>query len=136
LPIPLFDQNTISNIERASPRVKVVAGAFWTLDKFSVTLRETLFGKSSQDVSPDGGTFYRQNIKTAAITDLEVNYKLTSWIELSGGANNLFNKKAPKIQVLADGTIVDGGAVYDSPLSFSPYGINGGYYYARVNFRF
>lgn len=135
-PIPLFDQNTISNIERASPRVKVVAGAFWTLDKFSVTLRETLFGKSSQDVSPDGGTFYRQNIKTAAITDLEVNYKLTSWIELSGGANNLFNKKAPKIQVLADGTIVDGGAVYDSPLSFSPYGINGGYYYARVNFRF
>ncbi len=135
-PIALFDQTTISNIERASPRVKVIGSAFYTLGKFSATLRETLYGKSSQDQSPDGGTYYRQNIKTAAITDIEVNYKLTDWIELSAGANNLFDKKPPKIQVLSDGTIVDGGAVYDSPLSFSPYGINGGYYYARVNFSF
>ncbi|WP_340314755.1 TonB-dependent receptor plug domain-containing protein [Rhizorhabdus argentea] len=135
-PIALFDQTTISNIENASPSVKVVASAFWTLGDFSATVRETLFGKSSQDVSPDGGTFYRQRIKTAAITDVELNYKLTQAFELSVGANNLFNKKAPKIQVLSDGTIVDGGAVYDAPLSFSPYGINGGYYYVRVNFDF
>jgi len=134
--IGLFDQTTISNIERASPRVKVVGGAFWVLGDFSFTLRETLYGKSSQDQSPDGGIFYRQKIGTAAITDIEANYKVTEAFELSAGANNLFNKKAPKILVLADGTITDGGAVYDAPLSFSPYGINGGYYYVRVNFNF
>jgi iron complex outermembrane receptor protein len=134
--IALFDQTTISNIESASPKVKIVGSAFWTLGDFSLTLRETLYGKSSQDLSPDGGTYYRQKIGTAAITDLEVNYKLTPEFELSVGANNLFDKKAPKIQVLSDGTIVDGGAVYDAPLSFSPYGINGGYYYVRVNFNF
>ena len=135
-PIPLFDATTISNLERASPRVKLVGGAFYTRGKLSATLRETLYGKSSQDISPDGGTYYRQSIKTAAVTDIEVNYKLTSAIELSAGANNLFNKKPPKILVLADGTITDGGAVYDAPLSFSAYGINGGYYYARINFSF
>ena len=135
-PIPLFDATTISNLERASPRVKIVGGAFITHGKLSATLRETLFGKSSQDISPDGGTYYRQTIKTAAITDIEVNYKLNSVIELSAGANNVFNKKPPKILVLSDGTITDGGAVYDAPLSFSPYGINGGYYYARINFSF
>lgn len=135
-PIALFDAEAISNLERASPRVKVVAGAFWTMDRLSVTLRETLYGKSSQDVSPDGGTYYRQTIKTAALTDLELSYKLTDAIELSAGANNLFNKKPPKIQVLADETIVNGGNVFDAPLTFSPYGINGGYYYGRVTFSF
>ncbi|WP_294392580.1 TonB-dependent receptor [uncultured Sphingomonas sp.] len=135
-PVALFDAEAISNLERASPRVKLVAGAFWTMDALSVTLRETLYGKSSQDVSPDGGTYYRQTIKTAAITDLELSYKLSSVIELSAGANNLFNKKPPKIQVLADETIVNGGNNFDAPLTFSPYGINGGYYYGRVTFSF
>ena len=134
--IALFDQTTISNLVSASPKVKIVGGAFYTLGRFSATLRETLYGKSSELLSPDGGTFYRQTIKTAAISDIELNYKLTKFLELSAGANNLFNKKPPHVLVLANGTITDGGAVYDAPLSFSPYGINGGYYYGRINFNF
>ena len=134
--IPLFDLGAQSNIERASPRVKLIGSALYTLDKLSATLRGTLFGKSSQDVSPNGGTFYRQTIKTAAIVDAEISYKLTEFAELTIGANNLFDKRPPTIQVLANGTIVSGGNVFDSPLTFSPYGINGGYYYARVSFNF
>ena len=35
------------------------------------------------------------------------------------------------------GSIVStGGNVYDAPLGFSPYGINGGFYYGRVSFKF
>jgi len=33
-------------------------------------------------------------------------------------------------------TIVTGGNVYDAPMTFSAYGINGGYYYGRINFSF
>jgi iron complex outermembrane recepter protein len=135
-PISLFNATTISNLERASPRVKVVGSANWTLGRFSVVLRETLYGKSSQDLSPNGGTFYRQTIKTAAITDIEAGFRITDNIDFSIGANNLLNKRPPHVQVLSATTIADGKNVFDAPLLFSPYGINGGYYYGRINFKF
>lgn len=138
-PIALFDQTAVSNIETASPRMKIVGSAFYTLDRFSATLRATLYGKSSEYQSPDGGTYYKQTIKSAVIGDIDLGYKLTKSIELSVGANNVFNKRPPNWTVLAGAfprTIVTGGNVYDSPMTFSPYGINGGYYYGRINFNF
>lgn len=135
-PIALFDQTSVSLLERGSPRVKVIGSAFYTIDKFSVTLRETVYGRTSADYSPDGGIFYKSEVKTAAITDLEVNYRMTSSLTISAGANNLFDKKAPTITLLADGTITDGNNVFDAPLGITPYSINGGYYYARLNFSF
>ncbi|WP_231639382.1 TonB-dependent receptor plug domain-containing protein [Sphingomonas profundi] len=138
-PIALFDAISISNLEDASPKVKFIASAFYTLDKFSATLRGTVYGKSSNLASPDGGTFYEQKIKTAFIGDIELNYKLTSNFELSAGANNVFNKRPPTVKLVpgtTNFTLVNGGNQLDAPLTFSPYGINGGYYYARVNFSF
>ncbi|MDB5964888.1 MAG: TonB-dependent receptor, partial [Polaromonas sp.] len=138
-PISLFDRSTISNLEDASPKVKIIASAFYTIDKFSATLRGTLFGKSSNLATPDGGTFYQQDIKTAAVVDLELNYKLLSGLEFSIGANNLFNKRPPIVALIPGTTnysLVNAGNVLDAPLTFSPYGINGGYYYVRVNFNF
>ncbi|MGA1799111.1 TonB-dependent receptor [Sphingomonas sp. 4RDLI-65] len=132
----VFDAEAVSNIETASPRVKLVTSAFYTLDKFSATLRGTVYGKSSSKYSPDGADYYNQKIGTAFVGDVELNYKLTKELELSIGANNVFDTQPPTVQVLADGTIVNGGNVYDAPLTFSPYGINGGYYYARFNVSF
>ena len=51
----------------------------------------------------------------------------------------MFNKRPPNWTVLPGAfprTIVTGGNVYDAPMTFSPYGINGGYYYGRINFSF
>jgi iron complex outermembrane receptor protein len=139
-PIGLFDQTSTSLLETGSPRVKVIGSLFYTIGKFSLTARETIFGKASADYSPDGGKFYTSKVGTSGITDLEVNYKLLSGLEFSIGANNLFNKKAPTIALLSNGTanptITNGGNVFDAPLSITPYGINGGYYYVRVNFNF
>jgi len=138
-PIALFDKTAISNLETASPRMKIVGSAFYSLDRFSATLRATLYGKSSEYQSPDGGTYYKQTIKSAVIADIDVAYKLTKSIEISAGANNVFNKRPPNWTVLPGAfprTIVTGGNVYDAPMTFSPYGINGGYYYGRINFSF
>jgi iron complex outermembrane receptor protein len=38
--------------------------------------------------------------------------------------------------LLANGTRPISGNVYNSPLSMTPWGINGGYYYARVTVNF
>ncbi|WP_295637651.1 TonB-dependent receptor [Novosphingobium sp.] len=138
-PIALFDAGAISNLESASPRVKVVGSADWTIGAFSSTLRGTLYGVSSNFTSPDGGTYYLQKIPTAFVVDLEASYTIAHTVTLSVGANNLFNKKPPTVQLVpgtTNFTLVNGGNVLDAPLTFSPYGINGGYYYGRVAVKF
>ena len=138
----LLAPTALSYLTTATPRGKVVFGAYYTLNKLSVNLRETVYGKSSEIVSLDGtgnnGTVLK--IGTTAITDLDVAYALTPWVKVSVGANNLLNKKAPGVPNIPNGAggvrPADGGNVYDAPLGFSPYGINGGYYYSRVTFTF
>jgi iron complex outermembrane receptor protein len=137
--VPLFDEGARANIETASPRVKVIGSTFYSIDKFSMTLRGTVYGKSSARYSPDGGKFYKQTIGTAFIGDVELNFKATDDLELSIGANNVFNKKSPTLGLVpgtTNATLVGGGNQLDAPLTFSPYGINGGYYYARMNVSF
>ncbi|MEO8112992.1 MAG: TonB-dependent receptor, partial [Phenylobacterium sp.] len=143
-----FGQTTILNptalsyIETAPPRTKVVLGAFWTLGRWSVNLRETIYGKSSEIVSTDGtgnnGTV--EEIDTTGVTDLDVAFQLTSSLKFNLGANNLLNEEAPTVPNIPDGAggvrPADGSNVYNAPLGFSPFGINGGYYYARVTYTF
>jgi iron complex outermembrane receptor protein len=135
----LLDPTAISDIETASPKVRVNLGALWRSGAWTVNLREALYGKSSEMQSPDGGgTYFRTEIGKLAVTDLEVAYKISNAWTIALGANNLFNKYPDGInpQVLAiQRANLDNAAVTIYP-SFSPIGINGGYYYARANFRF
>ena len=139
-PISLFDQTTLSLLQDGSPKVKIIGSAFWEIGIFSATLRETFFGTTKELLSPNGGTFYNNRVGPAFITDLELNAKVTKSVQVSFGANNLFNKRPPTVYLVPNGTnrptISSGGNVYDAPLGISPYGINGGYYYGRINFKF
>ena len=138
--ISLFDATTRSLLENGSPKVKIIGSAFYSYSIFSATLRETFYGTSSELLSPNGGTYYNNRVGPAFITDLEVNARVTKSIQLSLGANNLFNKKPPTVFLVQNGTnlptISSGGNVFDAPIGVSPYGNNGGYYYGRINFAF
>jgi iron complex outermembrane receptor protein len=131
----LLDAAALSGLTTANPKMKAVFGGYWTLGKWSANLRETIYGPSSQLVSTANVTT-DMKIKTAALTDLTVSYMLTSAIKLEAGANNLFDKKPPNVPFLSIGRPADGGNLYDGPMTFSPYGINGGYYYGRVTLTF
>ncbi|MBW8815143.1 MAG: TonB-dependent receptor [Caulobacterales bacterium] len=145
---PAFGQTTLlgptalSYLTTASPRAKAVFGAFWTMGKFTVNLRETVYGKSSEIVSLDGTGFggTKLSVKTTGVTDLDVGYTILPGLKVDVGANNLFSKKAPTVPNIPNGSggvrPVDGSNVYDAPLGFSPYGINGGYYYGRLTYTF
>ncbi|HEX7945347.1 MAG TPA: TonB-dependent receptor [Phenylobacterium sp.] len=138
----LLGPTAVSYLETAAPRAKVVFGAFYTLDKLTVNLRETVYGKTSEIISFDGTGIGGRELKigTTAITDLDVGYAITEQIKVNVGANNLFNHKAPKSPNVPNGSggvrPADGGNVYSAPLGFSPFGINGGYYYGRVTYTF
>jgi len=137
----LFNEGAVSNLETASAPYKVGLGGLLTSGRLTFNLRETLYGPVSARVSPNSGTtWYTSRVATTFITDLEVGYKLTRAIDVAFGANNLFNKKPPVVPLLAGstnaasgGTLINGGTVLNAPNTLAPYGINGGYYYARLS---
>ncbi|HEX7761238.1 MAG TPA: TonB-dependent receptor [Caulobacteraceae bacterium] len=134
----LFDRTAISYMTTASPKAKVGVGALYTNSKWTVNLRETFYGGTQVYTSPDGGKHYYQNrIGVTGITDLELGYAITDQLKIAAGANNLFNTSPDKrVQFPPNGGLSDGSNVYDSPDGFSPFGINGGYYYGRVTYNF
>ena len=136
--VQLFDQSSRSYLTRANPKEKIGFSALWTLEPWSVNLRETFYGPTSADLSPDGATYYNNKVKSTAITDLEIDYSfLQSWT-FAFGANNLLDQRPAGIGVVPGDptTLQDGSNVVGAPLSISPYGINGGFYYTRITFKF
>ncbi|MDB5733980.1 MAG: TonB-dependent receptor [Alphaproteobacteria bacterium] len=134
--VTLFSQTARTLLTHANPKEKVSLSALWSLDDWTVNLRETLYGPSSVDYSPNGGTYYTNKVSTKAITDLEASYRFLDAWTLSVGANNLFDERPETVGVLNATTLTNGGSIVGAPLSISPYGTNGGYYYTRVSFTF
>jgi len=141
----LLDRNATSSLVDAVPKFKLILDAHWTMSRWSVNLREDIYGPSSQWVSIDGsgepGTpgVTDTKIGTSPITDLDVGYKVTDYLRIDIGANNLFDLKPPTVPTVDNaGNLqpADGNNVYGEPDQYSPYGINGGYYYGRVTINF
>ncbi|THD57965.1 MAG: TonB-dependent receptor [Phenylobacterium sp.] len=138
----LLGANAVDTLTTAVPREKVVLGAYWTLGKWSANLRDTVFGESSERYSLDGtgNNGVRTTIPVTSITDLEVDYAIRDDLKLAMGANNLFNHRPPSMPNVPNGAggvrPADGNNVYGEPLQYSPFGINGGYYYGRLTFTF
>ncbi|MYM21118.1 TonB-dependent receptor [Duganella sp. FT135W] len=138
LPQTLLDQAAISDLETASPKLRMNLGALWKIGNWTVNLREAIYGKASEYGSEDGSVYHLTEIKPKAITDLEVGYKISNAWSVAVGANNLFNTYPNGVNpnLLADQRAAGDNAAVTVLPSFSPFGINGGYYYARANYKF
>jgi iron complex outermembrane receptor protein len=104
-----------------------------------VNLKETVYGKTS-GLSTDSGSsaLMKTTVKTALITDLDLSYQVLDSVKLSIGANNLLNRYPNRINGLLREHYLknnSNGYVTQFP-SFSPFGINGGYYYGKVTYTF
>jgi iron complex outermembrane receptor protein len=133
----LFAGNAASLLEKASPKFKVGLNALYSYGPLTVNLTETFHGESSSLSDPGTGPLLNTKIGTAAITDLEVSYKLPAGVTATIGANNLFNEYPDKLSAAFQSACVasGGGCVAQYP-TYSPFGINGGYYYGRVTVAF
>jgi iron complex outermembrane recepter protein len=140
----LFDSTALSDVTTASPKYVINLGMSWTYDKASVKLSEVIYGQSSEwendyfDTNGNNAVYYQDKIGVIPTTNLEVGYEIFKGLTLSAGAINLFNRYPPKqnadllnVQRAAG----DNGAVAIYP-GFSPFGINGGFYYAKAAFSF
>jgi iron complex outermembrane receptor protein len=81
---------------------------------------------------------FKTSIGVTPITSLDLGYQLTKSFKLSAGAVKLFKRYPPQISSTLLGRergALDNSAVQIYPL-FSPWGIDGGYCYARAAFSF
>ena len=136
--VALFDATAISDLETASPEYRVVAGALWNADKLSVNTKATLYGPSSEMLSADGATYYKTQIDERIIIDLDISYAVTDAVTVSLGANNLLNEVPEKYNpaLLQQYFQDNNNAAVGQYANFSPFGINGGYYYGKLAYTF
>ncbi len=145
-PNVLYDQEAYSELTTASPRFVLNLGGLLTAGKFELNLVEKIYGKSSDYENDDGdgptGTFqyFKDEIGVTAITNVDAGYWYTDHLKLSVGAVNAFNRFPNKLNsnILSREENYPGGdnaAVTQYPI-FSPFGINGGFYYAKALYKF
>ncbi|OYU71278.1 MAG: TonB-dependent receptor [Alphaproteobacteria bacterium PA2] len=136
--VSLFDQSALAFLETAAPKYKFTGGAVWNWSGLTVSLKESLFGKSSSLGSLDGKDYYKTEIKPTLITDLDVSYKVIPSVKVTIGANNLFNKYPNKVNATLRAKYFETNqnAYVTQYPTISPFGINGGYYYGRIIYTF
>ncbi|MEJ2409831.1 MAG: TonB-dependent receptor [Novosphingobium sp.] len=141
----LIDKFAVWTLEKSTPKVRATLGMYWESGMFSVNLRESYYSKvSSLSTAPGGSPLAGQAIaipvKASFITDLEVGFKPTEAIKISIGANNLFNHYPTKTSYenIRAAYETAGSSRFASSVypTVSPFGINGGYYYARLGVNF
>jgi iron complex outermembrane receptor protein len=144
VPNVLYDQEAYSELTTATPKYVVNLGALISIEKLSVNLVEKIYGPSSDYENDDGDNptnsfqYFQDKIGVTAITNLDIAYGFTEHLTFSVGATNLFNRFPNKLnsnilnREIAAG---DNAAVTQYP-QFSPFGINGGFYYAKALYRF
>ncbi|MEG3123032.1 TonB-dependent receptor plug domain-containing protein [Sphingomonas sp. GB1N7] len=136
----IFDKYAQSSLTDTSPRWRVTAGAFWQIGAFSINLRESAYGPTSQLATEpaNANLDYRIKVNTRFLTDLEVSAEVIHGVKLSVGANNLFNSYPNKYPayIRAQQYALSSTAYIVQYPTFSPIGINGGYYYGRATLRF
>ncbi len=140
----LIDTGSIVELEHSTPKFRATLNAFLTSGKFSINLRESFYSEvyafENARTGPDAGTLIKVPVKKSFLTDLEIGYQILEPVKIFIGANNLFNKYPTRrsSEFIRGAELSNGERGYSTskyPL-FSPYGINGGYYYTRVSLSF
>jgi iron complex outermembrane receptor protein len=132
-PAAQLTPDVISEIKEATPKSKILLQATYLQDPFSVMLRGTRFGQVVE-IYADGSTgstpYTWNRNRPAFIGDIEFGYKITPELQLTIGADNFTDK-------YANHTTAD--SRYHNAIEYissSPYGIDGGLYYARLSYKF
>jgi iron complex outermembrane receptor protein len=127
-----FTPDVLSEIKEDTPKSKIILQATYTLDPWSLMTRVTRYGQVVEVLpdGPNGGAPYTANKNRPAwIGDVEIGYKITPEMQLTLGADNFTNKYANHTTAISR---------YHNAIEYipsSPYGIDGGLYYARLNYK-
>ncbi|MFZ5683037.1 MAG: TonB-dependent receptor plug domain-containing protein [Pseudomonadota bacterium] len=126
LGLTLFDRQQQGSVTVSTPRTKLLLGGEWTQGPWRVSVRENRYGKWK---SLNNNPTFDQKFGAKWLTDLEISYDVNERVTVAGGANNVFDVY-PDRNTVPD---TNGFAPFGGN---SPFGLYGGYYYARVTVNF
>ncbi|WP_311269055.1 TonB-dependent receptor [Sphingobium sp. WCS2017Hpa-17] len=127
----------VAQLEKTLPKTRVILTENWTAGPLSILGRMNWYGKYT--MTDDGPV--SQTFGSEFVFDLEVSYELNENFTLSAGAQNIFSNYPDKFSN-TKGTL---GPVYASTggrftgdiyPDVSPFGFNGGFWYAKAGFKF
>ncbi len=125
----LFGRQESLRLTEGQPRSKVNIGADWSQGIFGITARTNRFGNT---LSPGATAATDVELEPKWLTDLEIR-ATPGQFELAIGANNLFDVYPTRNPILGAAAINNYFIPYSS---FSPFGFNGRYLYARAGVKF
>jgi len=126
----LFSDQTTYNLMHETPNTKLVLSADWHVNQWDLTSRVTRYGSLSVMLYDPAATA-PMDFHAAWLLDLEAKYALTKTTSIVVGGSNLTNQYPTRTTDSYDSY---SGAF---PYNFvSPVGMNGAYYYARLNYNF
>lgn len=128
---PAFGRSSEGLLTSATPRTKYVFGADWMIDGFDLHGNLTRYGSVTRRGDLDDGS-QDQTFAARWLLDLSAAYTWDAWTFTVGGDNitNQYPTKASLNNVYEDRA---DGLQYSA---LSPFGFNGRYWYAKVNYRF
>jgi iron complex outermembrane receptor protein len=138
-PYNVVDPTVVGNTTQGTPKWRFYMTEVYENGKFSLTVHPNFFaGWTVFDVPANGGT---RSFPGDFTLDISASYQLNDWVQLAIGASNLFDRYPAKDLKAEDGGLnyytftggLNNGRVYPEN---APYGYNGGFWYARANFKF
>ncbi|MBS0567024.1 MAG: TonB-dependent receptor [Proteobacteria bacterium] len=128
--VALLNEATQYNLRYRSPKYTQVAGLAWTRDQVNLGIRFIQYGPIKRL-----GNNYHYTISPKLITSLSGGYDFGNGLSVTAGVDNVFDKKPSKIPAAAISASNQATYqwMYDPLDSISALG---GYYYARINYRF
>ena len=141
-PMELFDQSQVTLIEEGQPQERFALSGTYYRGKWTAFAIANYYGS----VAGSGFNGIKTTWGSKTLVDLAVGYDFTDAVRLTIGGNNIFDTFPDKWG--AGGELVPPGtAGFPNGAGFSeggftycwetcPFGMNGGYYYGRLDFRF
>lgn len=137
----LFNRLEESRLERAQPRNKFTLSGNYQIGKWRAYVRTTRYGEVAVlDIS---NRVLDETFSPKMVTDLSVSYQLLRYLQITAGANNLFDVypdplRQNRYPTPGDPTNLDntsfGRFVYSR--GATQFGFNGGYYFLNLAARF
>ncbi|WP_411287524.1 TonB-dependent receptor plug domain-containing protein [Phenylobacterium sp.] len=127
LPVPpiLFDRGNRLTFEEGTPDQKHVFGVDWSMGAFGASAKATYYGDV---LIPNNAPALDYRAGTHTLVDFEGRYELPMGLGVALGVNNLFDEYPNPTP-----TVVNTNGPIGFP-SFSPFGFNGRYLYARLTY--
>jgi iron complex outermembrane receptor protein len=134
-PEQLFDDTQVTLVEEGQPRVHHVLQAVYETDRWQITGRGNYYGSvSGEGFTP--GT--KQTWGGKALFDLGVRYRISDSASVTVGGNNIFDTYPDKWTAGADDPNVNPFPALGFTYGWEtmPFGMNGGSYYVKFDYRF